>query len=987
MKLAAQVATPRLPGGERPHADLPVQLTSFIGRTSEVEEVRGLLRGVRLLTLTGAGGSGKTRLALEAAAGMESAEVGSVGWVELAGLSEAALVPQQVAEQLGIQQEGSSPATETLIGSLRERRFLLVLDNCEHVVDACAHLVERLLRACPELRVLATSREPLGIGGERAWLVPSLSVPELDRPIEIGMLDRSDATRLFMERAREALPTFEATDLSAPAIAEICRRLDGLPLAIELAAARVRVLPPEQIAERLNDSFRLLTGGSRTALPRQQTLRATIEWSYRLLTDDERLLLERLSVFSGSFSLTAAETVCADDAIDSMVVLELIARLVERSLVSMRELDGSARYSLLETVRQFAAERLEARGEADRLRRAHARFFAGVILTAEPHLITAERRHWLRVIQAELDNVRQALAFTRSADAELHLELAGALCWFWFSTGFWSEGRRWAEGAVELPAGQAATRQRASALFAAAVIACLQAETTVAEQWLREVVDIARAEGDERLAAYASNYLGMAIIQQGKPEGEEPTRAALAWFRVSGDLYGLRLSLLLLGSLANALRRMDSAVEYMEEAVEVAKRFGLPRELGIALQMLGSTRVLQGDLAAARALFRDALIALRQDPQHLFLARGLETLGAVAHEQGALEEAVILIAAGGAIRERIGAGMFHTDRVAFEPRIEALRAGLGEARFQDVWNTGERLPMEQAFDRAIEWAGGPDGIAATPTSVASLPKAPAPAAPRSAELPATVPDLEVRALGPLYVARAGVEIDAAGWKSARPRELLLLLLSHPRGRTREQVGLVFWPDASAPQVKNSFHVLLHRLRKAVNDADLIVMDGERYRINPERLVRFDALTFEEEVQAALRETDPAEATRALASCLALYQGDFLHEEVVGDWHLEIHDRLRRLYVDGLSRMAELQIASGDLQGAAISLEKLLEKEDLREEAHRRLMECYLRLDQRDRARRHYERLVTLLREELDAEPEPQTVQLAERLRSPIPHPG
>jgi DNA-binding SARP family transcriptional activator len=398
--------------------------------------------------------------------------------------------------------------------------------------------------------------------------------------------------------------------------------------------------------------------------------------------------------------------------------------------------------------------------------------------------------------------------------------------------------------------------------------------------------------------------------------------------------------------------------------------------------MLGTTRMHQGELARARTLFRESLAALRLDPQYLFLARGLEMLGSVAHESGETEAAVPLIASGAAVRNRIGAGMFKIDRQTLEPRLEALRQALGPARFAALWAEGERLGPLEALEKGLEWAQGdlPPAIRLVPDP---RPTPPAPIARGSTAAPA---ELEVRALGPLHVSRRGEEIDAAGWTSARPRELLLYLLCHPRGRTREQVGLVFWPDSSAPQVKNSFHVLVHRLRKAIGDPDLVLLEGDRYRINPQLDVRFDAESFEAGITAALREGDGPAAVRRLEEALAIYRGDFLEEEVVGDWHLEIHDRLRRLYVDGLSRLAELQIAGGDPARAAATLEALVEKEDLREDAHRRLMECYVAGGERDRALRHYESFVTLLREELDAAPEAATVELAARIRAPAPLP-
>jgi len=923
---------------------LPVQLTAFVGREHEVSEVRRLLGSARLLTLTGAGGSGKTRLAIEVAAQLGRDASIPVGWAELAGLSDPALVVQQVAEQLGIREERAGTAMQALVTLIGARPFLLVLDNCEHVVDACARLADALLRGCPHLQILATSREALGIAGERAWLVPSLAT--------------ADAVRLFVERAQDAAPSFALDAGSARVVAEICDRLDGLPLAIELAAARVRVLTLEQILQRLHDRFRLLASGARTAIPRHQTLRATIDWSYALLDPGEQRLLDRLSVFSGGFTLEAAESVCGGED-ERWTVLDGIARLVDRSLVSMRESGGSARYALLETVRQYGAERLSARGEDVELRRRHAGFFHALVAAAEPHLITADRRPWLDRVQQEIDNVRQALAWTRDADPELHLRAAGMLCWFWFSTGFWSEGRRWSEEALALPVAAAPTRPRAAALFAAAVIATLQADTALAQRWLDECVTLARAHGDARLEAYAHNYLALALLQQARPEGEAPARAALAWFRADGDLYGLRLSLLMLGTLYINQGELERAVAVIEEGVAVARTFGLPRELGISLQMLGTAVLRKGDADRAAALFAESLVALRQDPQHLFLARGIEMVGLLAGDQGDGRDAVRLLGAGEALRERIGAGRFQTDHVVVAPRIAALRSKLGDEAFAEGWAAGRRLPLDEALDLALAQARMP--------AAAAAPELPAP-------VPAGRPALTVRALGPLEIARDGVDLDRDAWTSAKARELLLYLLCHPTGRTREQIGLAFWPDSSAAQVKNSFHVLLHRVRKALGRADIVVVDDDRYRINPALEVWFDVAVFEREMRAARR--DPGRLEHALS----LYRGDFAAGEAVGDWHLEIHDHLRRLHLDGLSLLADLRIEQGEPAAAIAVLERLLRADDLHEAAHRRLMLCHARTGQRERALAQYDRLVAVLDDELDAEPDHASVALAERIR-------
>lgn len=948
-------------------AALPVQLSSFVGREREVAAVRALVGQARLVTLTGAGGSGKTRLALEAAA-QAGREIGlPVCWVELAGLSDPALVPQHVAEQLGIQQEGMHSAAQTLVEHLRDQSVLLLLDNCEHLVDACARLVETLLRGCPRLQILATSREALAIDGERAWLVPPLSLPAADPEPEADLAAASDAVRLFVERAQEVLPSFALSPANARGVAEICQRLDGLPLAIELAAARVRVLTPEQILQHLHDSFRLLTAGRRTALPRQQTLRATIEWSVALLTPEEQQLLERLSVFRGGFTLEAVEAVCADEAIPPFQLLDLLARLVDRSLVAMREVETSARYFLLETVRQFAAEQLRAHGADGRFRREHARFYSGLVAAAEPHLITPRRPHWLGRLQQDLENVREALSWTREEDPELHLRLTGMLCWFWFSTGFWSEGRRWAEEALALPVAAAPTRARAATLFAAAVIAALQAQTRLAQAWLEECVAIARAAGDGRLEAYAQNYLGMALVQQGRPEGAIPTREALEWFRANDDPYGLRLSLLLLGNLAAALGDVDGARGLGEEAVGVARSFGLPRELGIALQMHGSWLMQGGDLERARTLFRESLLALREDPQHLFLARGLEMLGAVASEQGDAPAAIRLWGAGESVRERIGAGTFQTDRAHLQPRIDRIRRQVGEDALALHWAEGKRMTLAEALQYAIGW-GAPGAPAAAPASPEPLPQA-------------APPTLEVRALGPLEVASHGVRA-APELSTGRPLELLLYLLCHPGGRTREQVGVALWPDASPTQAKNSFHVLLHRLRSTVGLPDLVVRDRERYRLNPDVGVWFDAAVFAEGVDDALDALRRGEEVAGrIQTLLPLYRGDFLDDAAVGGWHLEFRDGLRRRYGEALAALAELQVRQEAHQDAISTLERLVRQEDLLEEAHRQLMHCYAQTRQPDRALQHYDRLVALLRAEVDTEPEPATTALADRIRS------
>src|SRR5256884_484049 len=373
---------PASPEGAPP----PAQLTSFIGRERETAAVQELLAGTRLLTLTGAGGSGKTRLALEVASRVGARYPDGVAWVELAPLSNPELVPHHVADALGVRRDGIRSAGEALLEALRNWEALLVLDNCEHLVDACARLAEALLRGCPRLRIMTTSREALGIGGERAWLVPALTLPESGKPVTRAVAADSEAIRLFVERTQAVRPSVELIDANGAAMVQVCRRLDGLPLAIELAAARARVLDPQQIAARLDDVFGLLTSGSRTALPHHRTLRSTIEWSHALLTEQEQILFRRLAVFAGGFTIDAVEVVAQGGAISARDVLDLLSGLVDKSLVLLETEALEARYRMLETIRQFARERLEQTGEAADLGRRHAPFFLARAQAADPFL-------------------------------------------------------------------------------------------------------------------------------------------------------------------------------------------------------------------------------------------------------------------------------------------------------------------------------------------------------------------------------------------------------------------------------------------------------------------------------------------------------------------------------------------------------------------------------------------------------------------------
>ena len=495
------VEFPRNSDGEHLPNNLPLELSSFVGRDREVAKIEALLAEHRLLTLTGPGGSGKTRLALAVASEVLEAFEDGAWLVELAPLSDPNLVPQAVTSALGVRETPGTTLVDSLRAHLHLRGTLLVLDNCEHLIASCASLAETLLRHCPHLRILATSRESFRVSGETIFTVPPLSLPDPHRLPDADSFSHYEAARLFVDRAKGVKPDFALTEGNALAVAQICYRLDGIPLAIELAAARTRVLSVEQISERLKESFGLLSGGGRTAMAHHGTLGATMDWSHDLLSEEEKVLFRRLSVFAGGFTLEAAEAVGSGGGIEEGEVLDLLTSLVDKSLVVFEERqDGTVRYRLLETVRQYASEKLERSREEDEVGSRHALFFLALAEEVEPKINTAGRLRWLERLENEHDNLRAALAWSRAEGTrgETSLQLVAALFWFWFHSGYFSEGRGWlcgalatAEGTGERPA-PASPAARGKALCGAGLLAWMQGDQAAAGSRLEESVTLWR---------------------------------------------------------------------------------------------------------------------------------------------------------------------------------------------------------------------------------------------------------------------------------------------------------------------------------------------------------------------------------------------------------------------------------------------------------------------------------------------------------------
>jgi predicted ATPase/class 3 adenylate cyclase len=617
-----------------PH-NLPVQLTSFIGREQELTELGRALRTTRLLTLTGTGGCGKTRLALQAAADAVAAYPDGVWLAELASLTDPALVLPAVAAAIGVREEPGQPLLTTLLAALRARRLLLVLDNCEHLLDACARLADALLRSCPHVRILATSREALGISGEVARRVPSLAVPSPDQLPPVDRLTEYAAVQLFVERAVAVLPTFAVTNQNAPALAQLCWRLDGIPLALELAAARVRVVTVEQIASRLGDRFRLLTGGSRTALRRQQTLGAAIDWSHDLLTEPERVLFRRLAVFAGGWSLEAAEGVCGE----AVEVLDLLTGLVDKSLVVAEGHSGEERYHLLETLRQYAGEKLLAAGEAELVRDRHRDWYLELAERAKPELIGPEQVTWLDRLEQERDNLRAALewAVERGA-ADQALRLAAAVWRLWHVRDNPNEGWEWLLRVLAAPGAAGSTRARAEVLEGACELAWrAHGDESVVARLGEERLAIYRSLGDRRGTAWALCHLATHALNTGDTTRAEGLAAeALALTREADAPWVVAQVQEALGRAAAYRGDYPLARRRLEESVAIFRTLGDRRAISNGLQYLRWLTREQGDDVATRTYASEALTLARELRSNYHMASALYGLGQVARLEGDL---------------------------------------------------------------------------------------------------------------------------------------------------------------------------------------------------------------------------------------------------------------------------------------------------------------------------------------------------------------
>jgi non-specific serine/threonine protein kinase len=685
-----------------PRHNLPHQLTSFVGREQEIAQLKELVTTHRLVTLTGAGGAGKTRLAIEVTSQLVDAFRDGVWLVELAALSDAQLVPLAVAQALGLNKHPSKPLVEALNDYLASKRVLLLLDNAEHLIQGLVYLVDEIVRRSPDIAVLLTSRERLGITGELTYRVPSLTVPDPHDTLAPAALLAYEGVRLFGDRARLVRPQFEVTAENAMSIASICHRLDGMPLAIELAAPRLRSLSVQELNQGLDLRFALLTDGSRAALPRHRTLRSMIDWSYDLLNDVEQAMLRRLSVFAGGWTFTAAEYVCSEQGIDRFHACELLTSLADKNLILTEEHDGVTRYRMLETIRQYALDRLREAGDEAQWRNRH---FAWALALAEesfPSLIGPQQTLWMDRMASELDNFRAALQWAIDQKLADAFRLAPRLARWWVRRASLSEARQWFTRLLDAIPRDRAPRDRARALGAVGNIAMSQGAYEEAERLFRESDALFRTLGEALGSAHMQTNLALALVARGHYAAAEPLlMECVEVARALGDGHLIAVNLGNLATAAFGLGDVDRASSLFEETLTLARRVGDDFLVSQVLSYKGQTECRNGKLESAEASLLESLTIARKlaDPVATILA--LDGFAELALARHAPRQAATIWGAVAHLRDEIG------DVQTF-PRETApadAHVTLDASAFELAWREGHAMTLDEAMCHALEGRG------------------------------------------------------------------------------------------------------------------------------------------------------------------------------------------------------------------------------------------------------------------------------------------
>jgi predicted ATPase/class 3 adenylate cyclase len=729
-----------VPINELPN-NLPQLMTSFQGRERELDEVKGLLSKVRLVTLLGMGGLGKTRLSLQVAAELTPQYPDGVWFIDLAPIRDPGLIVGEVAQVLDVMEERGRPLVQTVCNHLKTRRVLLIFDNCEHLTKAAAELANAVLRAAPKVCILASSRETLRVPGEHTYPVHPLPVPARDANVKA--LLRSPAVRLFIDRAKQHRPSFTLTSREAPAVAEMVVRLEGIPLALELAAARMKSMSVTDINARLKDRFKLLTGGGTVLLERQQTLRALVDWSYVLLSVYEKKVLARLSVFMGGFDLAAAEEVCGADPIDSFDVVDLLQSLVEKSLVMLDQREENTRYQVLETIRDYAHEKLQQDGELAATAVLHCNHYFVLAKAARDGLRGAEQAQWIWRLETELDNVRAAIALALSGgiDPVIAVKIAVAMQSFWILRGYATEGRKLVAQALALPAVRESDLAQGHALYVGAALAVCQSDYDEARQMLENCLALRRRLGNPFDVAATLSTLSMALLPLGDADGARTTeQEALQIFRQIGYRIGEGIGLLHLGqieldaghgeaalkylndglALAHVIKYQElegdcelhlgelaldaddrsNALSHLKRSLTICRDAGDKRGVARAQWWLGKAELREGDIEGARRSLAAALSSFRAFEMREDLVSALGDWSALAAAEGRIPLAVRLSGAVDAAAERLALWRPPRSAHRWVAHVDSLRAAMPADEFDAARAEGKGWDIDEALRRA-----------------------------------------------------------------------------------------------------------------------------------------------------------------------------------------------------------------------------------------------------------------------------------------------
>ncbi len=979
----------------RPHG-LPQHLTPLIGRQQDIQAARQLLlHTARLITLIGPPGIGKTRLALAVAESVAGQFPDGVFFVDLSPIADPSLTTSAVCQALGVRQSSGTPLLRVLQQHLKGKRVLLVLDNFEHLMDAAPEIAD-LLSTCDDLRVLVSSRSELKLAWERSLPVPPLDLPDLHHLPPLESLVSCASVDLFVQRAQTANPDFGLSGHNAGTVAEICVRLEGVPLAIELAAAQTRLLQSRTILERLDHQLGLLIGTTSEGPARHRTLQAAIDWSYGLLDDAGRVLLDRLGVFAGGCTVEAAASVCGGGGLEPERVPDLLSTLRAKSLVVAESRDdGTIRYRLLEALRQYARERLHDGADAGPIQRAHAAYFVKLAGETEPNLTGPEQSRWLDLLVREQDNFRAALRWSIDHhQPEFSLRLAAVLFLFWQVRGSYAEGFRWLTEVCQATAERSTPRARL--LASAAGLALFNGDYRSARSFYEESLAISRELDDRQGIAGSLDGLGIMAMDQGEyAQSRAFYEESLYVFRDLNDKRGIARSLTNWGLLEEGFGDPALSRTLLEESLQIKRELGAPRLVANALINLGGVVRRQGDQAHARALIEEGLAGVRALGEKRGISFALLHLGLVSQDQGDVasaralfeeslvlrresgytpaipdclealaqnaggrqpERATRLFGAAEALREAVGVPLRPADRAGYERGLAAARGALDEAAFAVAWAQGRALSLEQAVEYALKGDRH------------RLPER-----------------LSVRLLGDFEVRKGTEPIPNSTWLRRRDRLLFIYLLLAKEPAPREVLIETLWPEREPAAAGLSLNVAWSNLKRALEPdraerplSSYLVLKGGRYGLRGDA-ISTDVQEFDGRIALVRNARTPEDRVLHLEVAAALYRGDLLAQYADAPWITLERERIRLAYLGAVEQLAQVRFQQRRPEEGLEALRAILRLEPWREETYRALMQALADLGRRSEALHVYRECEELLRRELGVPPGAETSALFETI--------